>query len=157
MSFFSTEVKKQIEHYLSRYETKRSGILPILHVIQDHYGWIQEEHVKALESEFGLHRVHVQEVATFYSAYRLEKPARWQVYVCDNLTCSMVGAKKSMNCIKKFVGDKKDANGEPLFSVEGVPCLGVCDKAPVLLVNKKRYHLATEDKVEEILSPYLEK
>ena len=68
---FSAEVRSKIEKELTRYETKRSAILPILHAIQDTYRFVSDEQVEALDKEFGLSRVHVHEVLTFYSLYRL--------------------------------------------------------------------------------------
>jgi NADH-quinone oxidoreductase subunit E len=155
MSVFTQEVKAKIEGYLTRYETRRSAILPILHVLQDAYGWIQPAHVEALESEFQLHKVEVQEVATFYSMYRLEKPAQFRVLFCDNIVCNMLGANKVIHRIEAHIARYKEAgNSEPPFSVQGVPCLGVCDGAPAMLVNKERHLRVTEENIDEILAKY---
>lgn len=150
MSVFSHEVKQKIEHYLGRYETKRSAILPILHAIQDHYEWIHEEHIHALDTEFGLPRVHVREVATFYTMYRLKEPKKFRILFCDNIVCTMMGAKDTMASIRKTMDGMKDCP----FSLEGVPCLGVCDGAPAMLVNKDRYLKVSPDNVAATLSRY---
>lgn len=154
MAIFSEEISTQIRAYLDRYETKRSAILPVLHLIQDNYEWIQPQHIDALESEFGLSRVHVQEVASFYSMYRLEKPKPFRILVCDNLVCTIAGAQKTMTCIRKHMQAIEEAGRECPFSLEGVPCLGVCDGAPAMLVNKERFLKVNEANVETILSKY---
>lgn len=151
MSVFSKSLQDKIQSYLKRYETPRSSILPILHEIQDEYGWIQPQHIAALEAEFGLNKVQVQEVASFYSMYRLkeEKPVR--IYFCDNIVCTIMGANKVMDTIRQDI----KARGEDCpVSLTGVPCLGVCDGAPAMLVNKDRYLRVTSENVKEILDQY---
>lgn len=154
MSVFSGKLQEKFKHYLERYETKRSAILPILHEIQDEYGWIQPKHIEALESEFGLHRVHVQEVVTFYSMYRTEKPKPYRIYFCDNIVCTIMGAEKTMAKIRNVMKSYEEKGLESPFSLEGVPCLGVCDGAPAMLVNKDRYLRVDSEKVEDILRQY---
>jgi NADH:ubiquinone oxidoreductase subunit E len=154
MSVFSASLKGKVEAYLGRYETKRSAILPILHEIQDEHGWITDDHVETLHSEYGLDRVHVREVLTFYSMYRKEKPAKYRVLFCDNIVCCIMGAKDSMAKIKERISQVNQERGEELFSLQGVPCLGVCDGAPAMLVNKDRYLKVSADNVDEILSKY---
>lgn len=151
-SVFTPEVRQHIEHYLQRYETRRSAILPILHVIQDTYGWIKEEHVRALESEYKLHRVQVEEVLTFYSMYRQKEPKKFRLMLCDNLVCCMMGAKEVSSRINEHLQRYQQKGKESPFSFETVPCLGVCDQAPAMLVNKKRYHKVTAENVVDILN-----
>lgn len=155
MTVFSSEVEKKIEHFLGRYETRRSAILPILHMLQDEYGWIQDDHVEALEKQFDLHRVHVLEVATFYSMYRLEKPAKFRVLFCNSIVCNMLGGQNVIDRVKGHIA-KMEASGksEAPLSVQGVPCLGVCDGAPAMLINKDRYLKVTEENVDAILEKY---
>lgn len=154
MSEFSAELKDKINGFLTRYETKRSAILPVLHAIQDELGWIKGSHMDALESEFGLSKVHVREVATFYSMYRLKEPKKFRVLFCDNLVCHMMGARDAMEKIRGRIKAYEEKHGESPVSLEGVPCLGVCDGAPAMLVNKERHLKVTDENVLEILDKY---
>ncbi len=154
-SGFSEPLKKKIQSYLTRYETKRSAILPVLHAIQDEYGWIQDMHVDQLDKEFGLQRVEVREVLTFYSMYRQEKPRKYQILFCDNIVCTMMGAKSVMKKIQHHIDKLEHAIGDDApFGLQGVPCLGVCDGAPAMLVNKDRHLKVTEENVDAILQKY---
>ncbi len=148
---FSAGMQEKIKAELARYETKRSSILPILHAIQDEYGWVQGKHIDALESVYGLNRVQVKEVLTFYKAYRQNEPKKYEIEFCDNIVCCMMGAKEAMAKIEKHIeqlGDKSP------FHMKGVPCLGVCDQAPAMLVNKDRHHKVTAENVDQVLSKY---
>lgn len=151
---FSSNLTATIESELKRYETKQSSLLPILHAIQDEYRFVSEEQVKLLESKYGFSSVVTREVLTFYSMYRTKCPAKYEVLFCNNIVCSIMGADKVMEKIEKIIGDFKERGEEPPFSLEGVPCLGVCDGAPAMLVNKDRYLKVNDKSVEEILSKY---
>lgn len=154
-ALFSDNLKKSITAYLSRYETKRSAILPILHAIQDEQGWIRDEHMEALEKDYGLSAVEVREVVTFYSMYRTEKPAKFQVLFCDNIVCCMMGAKETMAKIQDRIETFEKSGKESPLSLQGVPCLGVCDGAPAMLVNKDRYLRVNPGNVGQILDKYV--
>jgi NADH-quinone oxidoreductase subunit E len=152
---FSEALQKKIQGYLGRYETKRSAILPILHAIQDECGWIKDEHIEALEKVYDLHRVHVKEVVTFYSMYRTEPVRKFQILFCDNIVCHMMGADPCMKKIEAHIKKYEEQIGDDCpFSLQGVPCLGVCDGAPAMLVNKDRHLRVTDKNVDEILGKY---
>ncbi len=138
-SLFSPEIRQKIEHYLQRYETRRSAILPILHCIQDEYGWVKEEHVLALEEHYQLPRVQVEEVLTFYSMYRQQEPKQFRLMLCDNLVCTMMGYKEVDSAIRGHLQEYQHKGKDCPFSLEKVPCLGVCDGAPAMLINKTRH------------------
>ena len=151
---FSSGLRATIEKELKRYETKRSAILPILHAIQDECRYISDAQIDALEKEYDLSRVHVREVITFYSLYRTEKPRDFEILFCDNIVCCMMGAKPVMEKIQQKIDADEKSGKKSRFSIEGVPCLGVCDGAPAMLVNKDRYLKVTKDNVDEILARY---
>ena len=151
---FSDELKQKITSYLTRYETKRSAILPVLHAIQREFSYIDDEHVIALEKDYGLDRIQVREVITFYSAYITEKPKKYRILFCDSVSCHIEGTPKAMKKIEEHIADCENKGKESLFSLEGVPCLGVCGGAPAMFVNEERYLNVTDDNVLSILRKY---
>lgn len=154
-STFSAGLQDKIKKELGRYETKRSSILPILHAIQDECGWVQDKHIDTLESTYGLNRVQIKEVLTFYKAYRQEAPRKYEIEFCDNIVCCMMGAKDVMNKIEGHIEHLEAKHGDKAaFRLKGVPCLGVCDQAPAMLVNKDRHHKVTLENVDQILEKY---
>lgn len=155
MSAFSAGLQQKIDMYLKRYETPRSAILPVLHAIQDEHGWIKPEHVEELHEKYKLDRVHVKEVITFYDIYKDKPTRKFVLRYCHNITCTMMGAKEALCRIEEIVEklDKEMGEDGP-FQLEKFPCLGKCDGAPVMLVNKERIEHATVDKIDSILSKY---
>lgn len=148
MSGFSVGLRKKIEGYLGRYETRRSAILPVLHAIQDEFGWIHEDHVEELHSQYQLDRIQVKEVITFYDIYKDHPVKKHVIRFCKSLTCHMLGASESMAKVNAYI-EKQGA--QTVFELEPFACLGKCDGAPVMLVGKERFEHVTADKVESIL------
>src|SRR5687768_4327467 len=155
MSVFSDALKKKIEGYCARYETRRSAILPVLHAIQDEHGWIKDEHIEELHRSYDLDRVHVKEVITFYDIYKDEPVKKYVLRFCNNITCRMLGSKEAIAKIETIIEQlDKELGDDAPFCLEQFPCLGKCDGAPVMLVNKERIEHVTADKVEEVLSRF---
>jgi NADH-quinone oxidoreductase subunit E len=155
MSIFSDGLQKTIEMYLKRYETPRSAILPVLLAIQDEMGWIKPEAVEELHEKYKLDRVQVKEVITFYDIYKDKPTRKFLIRYCKNITCTMMGAKEAICRIEEHIEKLDKAMGEDgPFQLEKFPCLGKCDGAPVMLVNKERIEHATVDKIDGLLSKY---
>ena len=155
MSAFSEPLRQKIESYLTRYETRRSAILPVLHAIQDEYGWIQPEHIEELHERYELDRVHVKEVISFYDIYKDVPTRKFVLRFCNHMTCGMRGARAAIKRIEGHIERLEASMGADCpFQLETFPCLGKCDGAPVMLVNKERFEGVTEDKVDDILSKF---
>jgi NADH-quinone oxidoreductase subunit E len=154
MSHFSPELKKIIEGYLTRFETKRSSILPILHAIQDEKDWISNADVDALEKEFQLSAVDVREVLTFYTMYRQKPPKPYRLEVCKSISCWLMGANDTIAAVKAEIA-KAEKEGRTLpFEVHGVECLGQCGYAPSTLINKDRHNNVTPERALELIREY---
>jgi NADH-quinone oxidoreductase subunit E len=155
MSAFSANLQKTIEGFLTRYETRRSAILPVLHAIQDEAGYISEAAVEELHETYKLDRVQVKEVISFYDIYKDQPTRKFFIRFCDNFTCRMLGSSAAIARCEEIIG-KLDAQlgQDGPFQLERFPCLGKCDGAPVMLVNKERLERVTVDRVDECLSKY---
>ena len=150
-SVFDADLCAKINQHLTRFETRRSAILPILNDIHAAHGYVSAEQVQALQDEFDLPRVQVQEVITFYSRYRQQPPARYHVQFCDNIVCRMFASEQLIAKLQ----DKAASCEAGVLSIEPVPCLGVCDGAPAMLVNDERHLRVTHDNVDEIIDSYV--
>ena len=114
---------------------RRDLLIEHLHLIQDHYGYLSAALLTALAAEMKMALTEVYEVATFYSHFDVVKdgvpPPPVMVRVCDSLSCAMAGAEKLLAQLPGTLG--KDVR------VVRAPCMGACDRAPVVAVG----HLQT--------------
>jgi NADH-quinone oxidoreductase subunit E len=127
----------------------------VLHAIQDEQGWIRPEAVEELHEKYDLDRVAVKEVISFYDIYKDRPIRKYTIRFCKNLTCHMLGARPAIARIKGHIAELDKEMGEDgPFALEEFPCLGKCDGAPVMLVNKQRFEHCTEDRVDAVLSQF---
>src|SRR3954451_13067510 len=111
---------------------RRDLLIEHLHLIQDKYGHLSAAHLAALAAEMKLAQTEVYEVATFYAHFDVVKegetpPPAVTVRVCDSLSCAMAGADRLLNGLPKLLGSG--------VRVVRAPCMGACDKAPVVAVG----------------------
>src|SRR5262245_34573201 len=104
-----------------------AAIVPALHAIQEAHGYLKLAELKRLSqrTSIPLHRLH--EVASFYPHFRLTAPPRLTIRVCRDMACRMAGSSEILKALQ--------SRPDPDVAVEGVSCLGRCDRAPAACVR----------------------
>ena len=123
-----------------RQEAHTPMIVQELRHIQHRLGWLPKEEMRALAERLGvpLHRVH--EVATFYPLYRHEPPTGVDVKVCRDMACHIHGAPRLIESLEGF--GREISRPGCKVEVEGVSCLGQCDRTiAVLIENHPEEHV----------------
>lgn len=138
----SEEGLKFVKSELSRYETKQSAIIRCLYRAQDENGgWVSPEVIAHLSAVMDIPAAQIEEVSTFYTMFNKKPVGKYHVQVCTTLTCGMLGARELCDAMKKEAGCKADGDVSPdgLFTFSKVECLGSCDTAPMLQINRDPY------------------
>lgn len=108
-------------------------IVQRLRAIQDEYGFLPDAVLRDLAKETGTPLYRLQEVASFFPHFRQEwnPPPYVEVKVCRDMACHRNGAKALTAKLKAL-----EAAGAKAVVVEGVSCLGRCDRAPALSISR---------------------
>ncbi len=129
-----------IRQILSRYPQRRSALLPLLHLYQEEAGYLTEEALRQTAERLGLAATQVAEVASFYDMFRLKPGGRREIWVCQNLSCSLMGAEDVVRRFEEQLGVAAgDTTPDGEFTLRRVECLAACDLAPVVQVGAE-YH-----------------
>ena len=130
-----------VQKEMTRYETKRSAILPCLYRVQkENGGWVSEEAVSYLSQVMDIPTAQIKEVLSFYTLYNKNPVGKWHIQVCCNLSCAMNGAREVVQALCKGFNVKEgDISLDGLVTISRVECLGACDQAPVAQVNDQQY------------------
>lgn len=144
---------KYVKNELSRYEEKRSAIIRCLYRAQDeNSGWVSPQVIQHLSEVMDIPASQIEEVATFYTMFNKTPVGKNHIQVCVTLTCGMMGGRELCDSMMKEAGCKKvgDVSPDGLFTFSKVECLGSCDTAPMLQVNRDPYieGLTTEKGLE---------
>jgi NADH-quinone oxidoreductase subunit E len=138
----SDEGLKYVKSELTRYESKQSAIIRCLYRGQDENGgWVSPGVIAALSTAMDIPAAQIEEVATFYTMFNKQPVGKYHIQVCCTLTCGMLGGRELTDAMMKEAGCKTygDVSPDGLFTFNKVECLGSCDTAPMLQINRDPY------------------
>jgi NADH dehydrogenase subunit E (EC 1.6.5.3) len=153
---FSPELLTKFGEVVSRYPEgkQKSGLLPILHLVQAEYGWVSADAMDKVAAYLNILPIEVYEVATFYTMFLLQPKGKYVLEICRTGPCCLVGAERIMGHLQQKLGVKEgEVTADGLFSWRGVECLAACGFGPVLQIGPEYtfYENLTEDKVDELI------
>jgi NADH-quinone oxidoreductase subunit E len=136
VSALTTETYGELESIAARYPEARSGLLPMLHLVQSVEGRITPEGIEACAAILGITAAEVSGVATFYTMYKRKPVGDYLVGVCTNTLCAVMGGDAIFERLKDHLGVGNDETTEDgKVTLEHVECNAACDYAPVMMVN----------------------
>jgi NADH-quinone oxidoreductase subunit E len=130
----------ELREIAARYPEARSGLLPMLHLVQSVEGRVTPEGIEACASILGISAAEVNGVATFYTMYKRKPVGDYHVGVCTNTLCAIMGGDLIFERLKEHldVGNDEttpEEEGRRSITLEHVECNAACDYAPVMMVN----------------------
>ncbi len=140
---------------------EQSAVLPIIHMVQEQFGYICPEAMPWIAEMCKSTPVHVAGIVTFYPGIHQMCPGKFHFRVCRSIACSLGGGEELLTyiCGKIGVDPASLSDDEPmgvsadgLFSVEPVECLANCGFGPNVLVNEQLYSQVTKKKIDEIIA-----
>ena len=100
-----TALLAQIDEAISHYPaSKRSASLPLLHLWQEHFGFISDDAMKWIATKLELQPINILELVTFYPMFRRQPAGATHIRVCRTLSCSMAGSYKLRDELAKAAG-----------------------------------------------------
>jgi formate dehydrogenase subunit gamma len=125
--------------------------LPVLHALQQTFGYVDLRAVPLVARALNLSRADVYGVLTFYSDLRSTPPGRVRVQVCRGEACQSVGGHAVAEHATRSLGvgfGQTAADGS--LTLDEVFCLGNCALGPAVTVNGRlhgRVHPAGLDRL----------
>ncbi len=149
----SAEAQKRAEEIVKEYPQKRSAVMPLLYIAQEHTKYITQSAVEWVAAQLEMPPVQVWEVATFYTMYYKKPVGQYHVQVCRTLPCALRGARKVSEYFHKKLGVRPgDVTKDGLWSFEEVECLGSCGTAPMCQINDVFFENLTDEKLDQIVA-----
>lgn len=110
--------------------------LPILHALQDEFGYVDAQAVPLIAEALNLSRADVHGTISFYHDFRTTPPPRRVVKLCRAEACQAVGCEALVDELAREHGIVVDGPcSEGRGAVESVYCLGNCALGPSALVE----------------------
>lgn len=144
--------------------SKRSAVLPLLHLVQEHFRFINDEAVTWVAAKLGLESIQVLEVVTFYPGFRQTAPGKFHIRVCRTLSCAMAGSYELMDALCKTANIDRShtdhhhpiaVSPDGKYSIEFAECLASCGFGPVCMVEDDFHEKVDPAKVGDLLAKYV--
>ncbi|KAF4406287.1 MULTISPECIES: NADH-quinone oxidoreductase subunit NuoE [Streptomyces] len=137
---YPAEVRARLEtdakEVIARYPDSRSALLPLLHLVQSEEGHVTRTGIRFCAEMLGLTTAEVTAVCTFYTMYRRKPSGDYQVGVCTNTLCAVMGGDAIFDSLKEHLGvGNQETTGDGKVTLEHIECNAACDYAPVVMVN----------------------
>jgi len=146
------KIKQKMDELRKLLPTERSLVIPLLHEVQNKEGWVSVPSMKEIANYLQIPVGQVQEVATFYTMFNLEKKGTHHIEICTNIACYLNGAEKVMRCAERRLGIKPgETTRDGKFTLSEVECLAACGTGPVGTVHHEYIENLTEEKILSLI------
>lgn len=127
-------------------------LIEVLHDVQEHYGYISEEAMRAISNDLGVPLMEVYRVVSFYKTFELKPLGKNVITMCMGTACHVRGSKLLINQANGQLGvEPGEMTEDGLFSVKHVNCLGACALAPIVVKNGSYHHHMTPGKLRGLI------
>lgn len=151
----TTEEKNEIEKAISIMPVRKSACIEALKVVQHHRRWISDDTLKAVAEYMDMSPEELDSVATFYNLLFRKPVGRHIILVCDSISCWVMGYDQIRDRLMEKLGIRYgETTGDERFTLLPNCCLGTCDTAPALMIDKDLYKNVTPDQLDAILEKY---
>ncbi len=130
----------------------QENLLVLLKEAQRKYGYISRELMVELAKSLDISVSDVYGVATFYSFISTKPQGRYVIRICKCLPCFFSNYQTIIKTVETEIGIKfGETTPDGKFSFQLTNCIGVCDKAPAMMINNDVYVDLTPRKISQIL------
>ncbi len=129
------------------------SLLPILHALQDEFGYIDREAEQLIADILNLSRAEVHGVITFYHDFRQKPAGRHMLKLCRAESCQACGSEALAARAEATLGiafGRTSADGR--ITLEPVYCLGLCSVSPAAMLDGKVVARLDEKKLDTLLA-----
>ncbi len=112
------------------------ALLPILHAVNEHFGYVDSRAVPVIADVLNLTRAEVHGVASFYHDFRSAPAGRHVVKICRAEACQAMGCDRVIADLERALNvtlGETSADGQ--VTLEAVYCLGNCALSPAALID----------------------
>jgi NADH:ubiquinone oxidoreductase subunit E len=136
-------------------EHVQSALIPVLHYVQDLFGFIPPKAINHVAQALGVPTVYVNGVASFYSYFSLTPKGVYTVSVCLGTACYVRGSQAVLDeFCRHFQIAPGQTTADGLFTLAEARCLGACGQAPVCMVNDTVHAKVAREHVADIIAHY---
>ncbi len=151
----TAEEINEIEAEAAHYPRRDAVCIDALKIVQKHRGWVSDESVRDIAGHIGMSPTDVDSVATFYNLIFRRPVGRHVVMVCDSVSCWIMGYERMRKHLQERLGiGLGETTPDNRFTLLPIVCLGCCDHAPAMMVDRDLHSDLDPHKIDVGLEKY---
>jgi formate dehydrogenase subunit gamma len=116
------------------------ALLPILHALQEEFGYVDESVVPVIAEALNLSKADVHGTISFYHDFRHSPPGKHTLKMCRAESCQSMGCDDVIEHVEKRLGAKLgESTADGTFTLSAIYCLGNCSLSPAVMLDGKPY------------------
>ncbi len=124
----------------------------VIFALQEHFGYFSDEALETAAELLGMSPLELEELATFYTFIYRSPVGKYVIHVCDSVVCWMEEKEALVQHLCKRLNiEMGQTSADNLFTLLPVCCIGYCDRAPAILVNRKTYGPLTLESLDALI------
>lgn len=132
---------------------REGAALPILHALQEVFGYIHRDAVPMVAAALNLSRAELHGVVTFYHDFRAAPPGRHVLKLCRAEACQAMGGAALAEAARARLGlDWGETRSDGAVTLDPVYCLGLCACAPAAMLDGKVVGRLDRDRLDALLA-----
>ncbi len=144
-----------VQKILLRHEPKPENLLSVLEAIQKENKNIGPEELKRVAKYFSLPPARIYGLASFFDETKTRKNGKRIIKICSGGPCL---AEKSMELVRQvemLLGVEVENDGHQKYKLEFMSCRGLCDRGPVMMIDKQVFEKVTPETVDDLILSYI--
>ncbi len=147
-----TPLQEKLTAEIAEAEYAREKAIDVMYALQHHYGYMSDEAMEEAARLLGMTQLELDELATFYDFIYREPVGRYVIHICDSAICWLNGHESLVDHLcRRLDIPLGGTTADGLFTLLPVCCIGYCDHAPAMLINRKVYGHLTPEKIDGII------
>ena len=121
---------------IDRLKSMAGATLPILHALQERFGYVDQQAVPAIAKATNLSQAEIHGVITFYHEFRHAPPGQSVIKLCRAEACQSMHCRDLEAHAQQKLGiGWGETTADRRFTLEPVYCLGNCALSPAVMID----------------------
>ncbi len=147
------QTRTELAAIAERYPQARSGLIPMLHLVQSAEGYVSPEGLREVAAILNLTVADVAAVATFYTMFKMRPVGEHHVAVCVNPMCGVLGGDRIWEVLSAELGvGPGGTTDDGKVTLERIECQAACTNAPVMTVDWEFMDNMSVDRARDVVS-----
>ncbi len=143
------------QQIIEQHTPERDNLLLILHDLQDSHPqhYLTEDALEQTARYLNLTKSAVYGVVGYYTMFSLKPRGRYLIRVCVSAVCELMKSNTVIGHLEHVLGiTVGETTPCGRFTLEASECLGQCQEAPSMMINREVYNNLDEQRIRKIIA-----